>query len=276
MKKDGELDQHKQKIEKLINELHKFDCWIDFEKLRKIVSYSNATVPYLETIIQNALKTRAKINLWALPKDKDTDWFTVVHALYLLAQLRSEKSLDLVLEFLAQKQEFLDYWLHDLLLDDIWEVVYYLGRNQPKKCEAFVLNQNNTVFARLSVCTALIQIMTHHKSKKEEITRIFKKVLALENEDPDFVGLLASELLDIRDEYLRSSILRALKQQNVWPGIISAEEVKLLYEKKKVRTMNPLDIFQRYDYFRQYAYFAQTSPFKPLRKKKPSKIKDHL
>jgi hypothetical protein len=273
MKKDGELNPHKQKIEKLINELHKFDCWIDFEKLREIVSYGNAIVPYLEKIISNALKKRAKFNLKAPPKD--TDWFIVVHALYLLAQLRSEKSLDLVLEFLSQTQEYLDYWLHDLLIDDIWEVVYYLGRNQPNKLEAFVLNQNNSVFARLSVCTALIQISTRHKSKKEEITRIFKNVLASENEDPDFIGLLASELLDIKDECLRSSILRALKQQNVWPGIISAEEVKLLYENKKVRTLKPLDIFQRYEYFRQDAYFAQTSPLKPLIKKKVRKLKDH-
>lgn len=272
MKKAREPSSREQKLKELITELHKFDCWIDFKKLKKIVSYGNALVPHLEKILCNVLGNRSKISLQNPPKD--AEWFIVIHVLYLLAQLRSENSLDLILEFLSQKVEFLDYWLHDILCEDIWEVIYYLGQNQLNELEAFVLNQNVNVFSRLTVCTALIQMSARHKSKREEVARIFKRVFGLENEDPDFIGLLASELLDIKDESLHSGILNAIEQHNVWPGIISTQEVHLLYKNKKVRTLEVLDIFQRYKCFRQYGHFAQSRPLKPIKMKSSRKLKN--
>lgn len=262
------------KLDALIQELHNYDCWIDFEKLEEIVSYGAEAVPHLEEILRTALEKRAEINLSSPPED--SHWFLVVHALYLLAHLRSEDSLDLVLEFLAQEQEILDYWLHDLLNEDIWEVVYFLGRNQLEKLEACVLNQKINIFSRLAVCTALIQISAHLESKKEAVARIIKKLLGLEKEDPDFIGLVASELLDIKDKTLQTSILEALEKHDVWPGIVSADEVRKLYKSNKVRAREPLDIYKRYEYFRHHAYFAETSPFRPHERKKRRKAEKQI
>ncbi|MFQ5824016.1 MAG: DUF1186 domain-containing protein [bacterium] len=270
MSRGGKLQIKEQKLEALIKELHHVDCWIDFKKLKEIVSYGQIVVPHLEEILQTALKKSSGINITNPPTG--TDWFIVVHALYLLAQLRSEDSLDLVLAFLSQEQEILNYWLQDLLIEDIWEVVYFLGQNQLEKLEAFILNQNNNIFSRLAVGTALIQISAHDGSKKDNVARIIKKVLGLEKEDPDFIGLLSCELLDIKDEALRTSILEALEKHDVWPGLVSADEVQLIYKNKNLRAMIPLDIFQRYENFRQYAYFAQTSPFKPQKRKTRQKL----
>lgn len=269
--KKGAVKNPEFKLPKLIKELHHVDCWIDFNKLQRLLDYGDEAVPELENIVRKALHRRTTQDFTAPPSDMP--WYTVLHALYLLAELRSERSLDLVLEFLSQKEEFLDYWLHDLLNDDIWEVVYYLGQNQIDKLEAFVLNQKVSVFARLTVCTALIQIAAHDARKAPRVSAIFKKVLALEKEDPDFIGLLASELLDLKRDELKPAILEALDRHGVWEGIISAEEVEQSYRKRSVRKLNPLDLFERYEFFRQYAYFAQTSPFKP-RKATRRKLKD--
>ncbi|MFQ5707091.1 MAG: DUF1186 domain-containing protein [bacterium] len=273
MQKDEKLKFNEKRLETLIQELYKIDCWIDYEKLRELISCGREAIPYLESILRSTLENRSKIDYTTPPSDKE--WFLVIHALYLLAHLRAHESLDLVLEILSQKQEFLDYWLHDLLNDDIWEVVYYLGQPHLKKLEAFVLNQEINLFSRLTVCTALIQISAHNQAKRAAIAAIFTKVLDLENEDPDFIGLLASELLDIKDESLRPQILQALERHGVWPGIVSTEEVQISYKNKKIRKLKPLDIFQRYDFFRQYAYFAQTSPFKPLKQEKRRKLENH-
>ncbi|MFQ5865258.1 MAG: DUF1186 domain-containing protein [bacterium] len=263
-----------QKLGVLIEQLENLDDWGDIRKVEEIASYGPKVVPYLEDILLTALEKSSKISLTNPPKDSDR--FIVIHALYLLAHLQPEDSLDLVLQFLSQKQEILNCWLPDLLTEDIWEVVYFLGQNTIEKLEGFVLNQDNNMFSRLAVCTALIQMSANHESKKRAVARIVKKVLELEKEDPDFIGLLVSELLDIKDMTLQASILEALKRHDVWPGIISAEEVQLLYNKKEIRARAPLGIHKRYEYFRQCAHSVQTSPFNPQKRKKRRKVEKHI
>ena len=69
----------------------------------------------------------------------------------LLAHLRAEDTLDIVLEFLALEQRALDYWLHDLLNDDLWEIIYLLGTNQIDELDEFVLNDANNIFYPLKI-----------------------------------------------------------------------------------------------------------------------------
>lgn len=257
MNRGGNAGRNQRRLETLLRDLRTADCSIESEKLQEILSFGSLAVPRLEAIIQNVLRKSSKIESNIAPKN--TEWFILVHALYLLAHLRSEKSLALVLDFMSQKQQILDYWLHDLLNEDIWEVVYLLGRNQLTTLEEFVLNQENNSFSRLAVCTALVQIALNNTSKQKDVGKIFRKVLKLENEDPDFIGLVVSELMDLLDEGLRPLILNALEENDVWSGIISPEEVNRSYQNKHTRTLAPLDLSERYEYFRQQAYFSKTA-----------------
>ncbi len=270
----GDLRIKEQKLQTLIEELKGVDCWIENKTLREITSYDSKVVPHLEDILRNALQKSSSLNL-KIPQSS-VDWFGVVHAFYLLAHLRSEKSLDLILEFLSQKQEILDYWLHDLLAEDIWDVLYFLGQNQLEKLQSFILNQGNNVFSRLASGTALIQIGLHHRSKKQQVVNIFKKVLVEENDEPDFIGLIASELLDLKEEALRSIIIYALEKNGVWSGIISPEEVNKSYESNFKRKLTPLGLFKRYKQFRQYTCFAQSSSARTPQKVKHRNLHDLL
>ncbi|MFQ5752328.1 MAG: DUF1186 domain-containing protein, partial [bacterium] len=242
--------------------------------LKEIISYGSKVVPYLEDILRRALQKGVARKL-KTPQN-NSDWLVVVQAFYLLAHLRAEDSLDLVLEFLSQKQEILDYWLHDLLTDDVWEVIFYLGQNQLNKLQAFVLNPNHNIFARLAICTALVQIGLHIESKKDQVIAIFKKVLDLENEETDFIGLVVSELLDLNEEALRPALLRALEKNDVWSGIISPIEVNRSYASKHARKLNPLDIFERYKLFNQYPCFAKSPAAKTPQKIKLRKLHNLL
>ncbi|NIR50968.1 DUF1186 domain-containing protein [candidate division KSB1 bacterium] len=258
MRRGGENHSQETKLQDLIHELHKVDSRIDDNTLKEIVAFGSQAVPYLENILRQALQKSSNINVKTPQGDKD--WFVVIHALYLLAELRSEDSLGLVLEFLSQKQDVLDYWLHELLDEDVWETLFFLGQNRLDELQTFVLDQSNNVFSRLAVCTALVQIGLHDSSKMSQITEIFKQVLTLKDEDSDFSGLLVSELLDLKDEALKPALLEAIEQNDVWEGIITVEEVNSIYENKRTRKLEPLNIFERYWLFRQYTNFTATSP----------------
>jgi len=251
----------KLEIKRLIEELHHQDCSVDPQKLAAILSHRSSAIPHLEEILKRALSKGPEINYNST--QNNTGWFVVIHALYLLAHLHAEKSLPLVLEFLAQKQEILDYWLHDLLNEDIWEVVYLLGENRLEALETFVLNRDNNSFSRSAVCSALIQIALNNESKRGCVIRTFKRILKLKGEESDFIGLVINELMDLKEEALKPAILDALEKNQVWPGIISSDEVLLLYETKRVRAVTPLNLFEKYEYFKQYAYFSRTASHIP-------------
>lgn len=252
MNRGGNGRSKQRKLEALVKELYVTDCTIEDEKLKAILSHGNLAVSHLSKIITKAIDSK--------PSTNGVNQFVVIHAFYLLAQLKAEEVLEAILEFLSQKQETLDSWMHDLLSEDIWEVIYFLGSNQLDKLEAFILNNRNNLFSRLTVATALIQIALHDNSKWKHIAAIFKKTLRLENDDPDFIGLVASELLDLKDESLRPYIIEALQKNTVWSGLLTPDEVNQSYQNHCTRKMTPLNLFERYEYFRQYACFSKASP----------------
>ncbi|TDJ02731.1 MAG: DUF1186 domain-containing protein [Caldithrix sp.] len=252
MKQGGKL-----KLDQLIKKFRLNDNWIDQNQIDELLSFGSKVVPHLEKILADVNSQRHRFDVKIPPKNPG--WFVPLYSLYLLAHLGSEDSLDTVLEFLSQKQETLDYWLHDFLNEDIWEVTYLLGGNQLEKLQEFVLNKELDCFARLAVCTALIQTALNFQKKKRTVSRIFTELLKSENEDSEFIGLLVSELMDLQDQVLKPLMLKALETNVVWSGIISSGEVNSGFKKKCTRRIVPLDLPQRVEHFKQYAYRSTTS-----------------
>lgn len=259
MKRGGNQQSDLQSVRKLIDELHHYDCAIENELLTSILSHGDAAVPHLEQILQDALAKAATLDVTIPPKN--TEWFAVVHALYLLGHLPSFSSLDLILRFLGQKQAVVDYWFQDLLDDDIWEIPFLLGKGQVGKLKAFVLNPRNNTFSRLAICTALVQLALHHESEQPEVRRVFRELLTSENDEPDFIGLVVSELMDWRDPDLKNHILSALATNEIFAEIITPEEISLLYQRRRTRKLTPPNLLEKYEYFRQHAYFASAKQY---------------
>lgn len=257
MKQTGFRSRDPSLLARLIEELHHHDCSISNESLEELVACGPAVVPHLEAIIEAKLVEKGFLNLTKPPRN--TEWFIVVHAFYLLAHLRSERSLGLVLEFLGERQEFVDYWLNDLLDGDLWEIPFLLGKHRLGLLESFLLNGQANPFSRLAVGTALVQIALHFNSKFEPVCQIFEHLLTRKHEDSDFVGLICSELLDLRAPALQPVILHALSGNSVWPGLLTSANVEQAYKRNHRRILRPLALLDRYESFRQSAYFAKTA-----------------
>lgn len=232
--------------------------WLDQETLEELIADGPNLIPKLEQIIDEALKMSKTMK--ASPQPSETNWIATVQALYLLAHLNAQDSFHLILEFLAQKQERLTHWLPDIVSDDIWEVLYLLGRDHIDELHRFVLDPNANEFSKLSACTALVQIALNNPAKTDSVVRVFSDLLQTQDQDPDFVGLVAAELMDLKEKRLHGVILEALRHNDVWSGIISEDEVNASYRKNRVRKMLPESIFERIEQFRQITHYKSTSP----------------
>ena len=258
-----EKNEMSNNIRQKISELRRIDCWVEDDRISEILACGEEAVPYFEDMLSEIIQESRAIDL--RKKHPNTEWFTAIHCLCFLAHLKSEKSMDLVLSFLSQKQDTLDFWLHDILTEDLWEIFYLLGQNKHEKLGTFILDQKGNLFSRLAACTALVQIALHHESAKNQIVQIFREVLHLAGEDADFIGLVVGELLDLCDDRLLEDMLAALQNNHVIPAIMTPSDVILCMQKKRVRKLIPLTIFERYYYFRQLAYFAKTTPGKSVK-----------
>lgn len=251
----GKNELFAERLEDLIAGLQKYDCHIKDSHLQEIISYGDEAIPHLEKILRETLDNHANIDF--NQQSKSTEVFKVVHVFNLLAHIEASVSLKLVLEFLAQEQKYVDYWLDDIFDEDLWEVFFKLGNNNLLELKYFLLNKRNNEFYRLAAAKALIQIALHNKNQVKDIRNIFYTLLILENEDKDFIGLVISELLDWRDENLKAIILKKLNEVDVYQGIITAEEVAYLYTKKKQPFVRqPQDIFERYAGYRDGLHFG--------------------
>ena len=252
-------------LELLIKNLYEKDCWVDFNIIRQIIDYGQAAIPLLEDIIRKQLSRENYTH--------QGENFAVIHAIFLLGQLRSQNSLTLILEFLSREQKYLDALIPEAIMEDFWEVLYYLGKNQLDLLEEFILEQDNNLFSRLIVCTTLIQIALLEPGKSKAVVQIFKKLLNLSGEDPDFMGLVCSELLDLKAPELYEPILQCIKKYQIWPGLLSKEDLLQIYQSKHVRKLKPLDIFKRYEQWRTLKLFARPTEV-VLKVKKSSRIKN--
>lgn len=254
----------------LVENLRRSEQWLDNDKLKKIASHRTTIVPYLEDILKETLDSNYHASQ---PAANQPRGYAVLHALFILAHLRAESSLPIVLDFLSQKPDFLDCYLLDSLVDEIWEVVFALGVNHIGDLETFVINKENNALSRLAVCTALVQMSLYYPSRRWRVTQVFKKLLALKKDDADFVGLLISELLDLKSIALRPLMLAALKKNDVWSGIITAEDVSRCHKNRHVRKLTPTALFERY---KLYTHFAHVTPVKALQKGRSRNVEKSL
>ena len=151
----------------------------------------------------------------------------LVHAVFLLGELRATQSLPLLLETLGQGKEFLELYYGDFLTGELWEPLFQLGSSQTELLKAFVLTPGIDTYARSLVCSSIAQ-MAHHKSgRKKEFAGWFKSLFTtlaaakLEENiiDSDFIGLAICDAVELGDPELLPSITILYKRKYVAEGI---------------------------------------------------------
>jgi hypothetical protein len=151
----------------------------------------------------------------------------LVHAIFLLGELRATQSLPLLLKTLGQGKEFLDLWYGDFLTGELWEPLFQLGSSQTELLKSFVLTPGTDTYARSLVCSSIAQMAHHKPGRKKEFTGWFKSLFTtlaaakLEENiiDSDFIGLAICDAVELRDPEQLPSITVLYQRKYVAEGI---------------------------------------------------------
>ncbi|MCD4795365.1 MAG: DUF1186 domain-containing protein [Bacteroidales bacterium] len=187
------------------------------------------------------------------------DSIFIYHALYLLAELKSTKSLSLVINLLKQGDDFLDFWFGDYLTEDFWKILYALSEENLEELIEFVKEPRRFCFAKTTVFSALTQIALNKPEKRQYIVNIYKDLICffLNNKnnpdiyDNELTGFLVMDILDISGKELLKDIKLLYDKDMVLESIPGTfEDVKkiLIEEEKYDRTLKPFTgIFEEYE-----------------------------
>ena len=137
-----------------------------------------------------------------------------IHALLLLAQLKSEDSLNSIFMLLKQDEDFIDFWFADFLNIITEDALYHCGKNQTEKIFEFLKQPNIHHFNKAVVGEALVKIIENSEDKREKFVMEYRSVLEVyiqnaddENfADTESIAFIISDVVDLGYEELLPEI----------------------------------------------------------------------
>jgi hypothetical protein len=242
----------------LIRELYRQDMRIDHEIIRQILALPRETlIEDLHNVIYDSMARFAWFN-------GETEWNErthnfILHALFLLTEMKAENSLQVVLDILRQDEEYIDYWFSDFLTEGIWESIYTLGFNKLDELFSFLKEPDRYCYCRTEISTALSQIALHHPERRVEVIDRYREMLLFflnhqEDDrliDSEFIGFIIAHILDIEGIELIPEIDEIYTNKLANPGIAGDLDVVIrelnnptfTYDRRR----NLQDIYFRYD-----------------------------
>jgi len=182
------------------------------EKIHELLSLEKEWLRIdLETVVYDAIR---RFEWFKKNEPAENEDAFCMHALYLLMEIKAEESLPVVLEFLRQPFELIDFWNYVFLSDSLWQVIYGLGLNQADKLVAFLKEPLNCSFTRTEVSSALTQIALHHPERRKEIIDLYRNIIQFFSNnkadkaiiDEYVIGFIISDIVELNGKELLPEI----------------------------------------------------------------------
>jgi len=211
---------------KIIEKLYENSFDISPDLIREILSIDrNTLIEDLHKVLYDSIarfKYFSKHTKW----DNKTHNF-VPHALFILTEIKSETSLQILLDLFRQDRKFIDYWFSDSTGDLCWQAIYTLGFNRLDAISDYMKEQDRDTYVRAEVSSAVAQIALHNPSRKYEIIdwyrEIFNYFLQHQSDnrilDTDLTGLMICDILDLKAKELIPEIETLYQNNLINPGV---------------------------------------------------------
>ena len=164
------------------------------------------------------------------------------HAICLLAEIVSDRSVDLVLGFLISKnhapdanKDFIEFWLGEHITETIWQILFRLGRGREQDLVSFFFEDNIDIYTKQVAPSALTQIALRFPEQRGAILAlfegIFRRFIAMESDgakiDRTMVAMALSDYADLAPEPV-SPLARQLYERNLVDIRYSGKYEKLM------------------------------------------------
>ncbi len=181
----------------------------------------------------------------------------LIHALFILGELRAEESLPVILECMRQGEQFFEYHFGDIGNSIVPLTLYYTGRNQLPALFDYMKEPGLYPFFRAYSPEAVATIAQHEPERRGEAIEWYRELLLFYIEnfgngdvyDATLAGMMMSPLLDIKAKELLPEIKQLYDTGQVDDMCCGDYHVVLAEMNSRKKPLNDrllLNIYERY------------------------------
>lgn len=252
-----ELNLTHQELQLLFNEEN--DTFLNKEDIDALLALPRETlVADLEHIVRSEIgKANRKIDANLMNEDC---LGALTHALILLAELESEKSLDTVLEVMRQSPDFMDVMFGDTAPDILPYVLYHVGRNQLSVIFEYLKEPWLETFFKVFVFDMAKGIIQLQPERRDELIGWWRDIMnwfvTQENNTGIFDGVLLGMMM------FELEVVKAIELLPEMEQLFDTNKIDLEYTgdydeiMKKIKSNTPsLEPFAEMDIYEWYANY---------------------
>jgi hypothetical protein len=190
-----------------IQKLYQVGLYIEKEALDTILALPRETlIADLELVLQDSIDRFYwfKDEEELLGAREEAASF-VIHALFILGELKAEEGLPAILNVLKQNEDYFKFYLGEFLTEAIWEPLYKVAENQLDALKEFMFEPAIYTYSKTAIGQTVEQIVWHQPDRRGELIGWFQQVFEryansdIESAifDPDVTGSLICEVINI-------------------------------------------------------------------------------
>lgn len=119
------------------------------------------------------------------------------HALFLLTELRSYKSLPQVWYILQQGSDLLGFYFGDIPTEVFFEPLYVLSQQNLETIRPLLLECGTYDYSRLHISNLAAEIVLHQPERRNEVVQWFREIIHYFIDHQDKEGLISSDLISL-------------------------------------------------------------------------------
>jgi hypothetical protein len=247
---------------KEIKALYEHDIDINPEVLENLLRLPKKTLQEdLEKVLLDSLN---RYDYYLLMEQRfgyiPKDFAFVIHALFLLKEIKATSSLPIILDVLRQDEVYIDLFISDFITEVVWLVIYNLAQDSLDILKNFMLEDGIYTYSKGAVLSSVEQYYQHKTHAEDTIINWYKDIIntflkADINDnliDSTLNGFLISGLIDMNATEL-IFLIKQLYDKEIVDLFACGDfdTVKKLITKKN-NEQQPLQIqsiFEIYDYY---------------------------
>ncbi len=219
------LDHNKYKIPKFhhpeILMLYRYDMNIPKSVLKRILELPRASlIQDLEAVLEDAEHN------YHYYSTEDLDFeqlFFLIHATLILGEIKATESLPKLLEIFKNDDDFLEFYYHDFMMENIWQGLFLTAENQRNLLFEFLMLDNMSKNGKIVVLSALEQFGYQDTDFQPQINQYFEAIIdkSLDSNnhknylDTEFLGFIVADSIDFKFRNLMPKIKQLYKDKIV-------------------------------------------------------------
>jgi len=207
---------------------------IDLEKFEKIIALPRKTlINDLKIVLKDSKERYNYFENLAVDTEWDESLFAfLIHAFFIIGEIKASELLDDVLNILSEDEDFISFYLNDILTEYVWEILYKISENDLNKLKEFMFKPGVYTYSKSEVSKTVEQMALHQPERKQDFLNWFTDVLNFYNNakiednviDTEAIGFIVGSCIDIKYTELLPIIEELYKKQYVSHGICGSFE----------------------------------------------------